>query len=166
MKSNEKPTNHKDKKSKLSGWKKVVTTASIALAWFFSSCDEVPSNQIILNPNDKSEKFSLEYVYSWWSSEPLVIDYNVYIHQSWEKFKWKIEKSDWWIGKDITHIESGDIDDFFNSISDNLDSDYITDETRWKKDAKVSFAKQVYKDKVLNNGNPSNDKEITIAYSN
>lgn len=162
MKSSEKITSPQKKSWKLSGWKKV--TATFALIWALSACDDIPSNQIILNPSDESEKFSLEYVYSGWSGDPLIIDHNVYIHKSWDKFIWRIEKSDWWVGKDVINIESGDIDGFFESVSNNLDSEYITDETRWKKDAKVSFAKQVFKENVLNKKRSSDDEEITINY--
>lgn len=125
---------------------------SFALAtWLFSACDSVPNDQIILNADEWSEKFSVEFHHSWWwSGEPTIIDYNIFVTKDGEKYKWKIEQKDWFF-KNITEIESGNADALFDEIWRKLDSERITEATRDKKDEKVAFAKEAYKENVLNN---------------
>lgn len=146
----------------LSWWKKAATIASIALTWFFTSCDKVPRNQIILNPKEKTEQFSFEYHF-WWSNDPMVIDYNITIYQDWKTYKWLIDQKDWWFNTKTT-IESNSIDGLFEEISNKTDNEDITEDTKSRRDNKIAFAKQAYEDNVLNNKNPTN-KEIKIKYS-
>jgi len=135
------------KTSKSSGW---VKTTALAIMWLFASCDNVPSDQIILNADEWSEKFSVEYQFSEWSAWATLIDYNIFVRKNGEIFEWNIEQSDGLISNN-TKIESDNVDRLFDEIANKLDHDFITDNTRDKKDKKVAFAKQAYKDNVLNN---------------
>ena len=58
---------------------KIVTTASIVLAWLFSSCDKVPNDQIILDYDKESIAFSVEYQFGR-PDEWSLVDYNIYIN--------------------------------------------------------------------------------------
>ena len=66
-----------------------------------------------------------------------------------DKFKWTIEQSDWFFSN-TTNIESDNLDWLFEEISDKSDSEYITENTRAKKNDKLAFAKKAYKDNILN----------------
>ena len=66
-----------------------------------------------------------------------------------DKFKWTIEQSDWFFSN-TTNIESDNLDWLFKEISDKSDSEYITENTRAKKNDKLAFAKKAYKDNILN----------------
>ena len=152
----------KEDKNKSSGLKKTITTASFALAaWLFSSCDKVPNDQILLDPDKESVAVSFEYQFGWAESGTLV-DYNIFVHKDGDKFKWTIEQSDWFFSN-TTNIESDNLDWLFEEISDKSDSEYITENTRAKKNDKLAFAKKAYKDNILNNPNPTN-REIRIKY--
>ena len=148
--------------SKSHGWKKVVTTASIALAWFFSSCDEVPSSQIIIDPDAKTEQFSFEY-HLWWPRDPRIIDYNVTVYKEWDTYKWIIHKKDWWFGEKIT-INSDNLDGLFDEISKTTENEYITDDTRFRKKSKLNFAKQKYEDELWNNKKSKKVGKYKIRY--
>ena len=136
-----------DKKTSKSSGR--VKTTMLAIAWLFAACDNVPSDQIILNADEWSEKFSVEYEFSEWSAWSTLIDYNIFVRRNWETFEWNIEQSDGWISNN-TKIESDNVDRLFDEISNKLNHDFITDNTRDKKDKKVAFAKQAYKDNILN----------------
>ena len=139
----------KEDKNKSSGLKKTITTASFALAaWLFSSCDKVPNDQILLDPDKESVAVSYEYQFGWAESGTLV-DYNIFVHKDGDKFKWTIEQSDWFFSN-TTNIESDNLDWLFEEISDKSDSEYITENTRAKKNDKLAFAKKAYKDNILN----------------
>ena len=130
------------------GWRKVVTSVSLALAsWLFSSCDKVPNNQIILDPNEESVAFSFEYQFGSGESGS-TIDYNVFVRKDGEKYQWTIEHSDWMFS-DTINIESDNLDWLFNEISDRSDSEYITEKTRYNRDSKLNFAKKAYKNYIL-----------------
>ena len=148
-------TNNIDKKTnKASGWRKVVTTVSITLAWFFTSCDKVPNDEIILDSDKQSVAVSFEYQFGNPDSGTLV-DYNIFAQKQWDKYEWIIEKRSDWLFSDTIRIESNNIDWLFEEIANKSDSKYITENTRTKKNAKLAFAKQVYEDSILNNKNPS-----------
>lgn len=128
--------------------RKIITTSSIVLAWLFSSCDNVPNDQIILDYDKESIAFSIEYQF-WRPDEWTLVDYNIYINKNWDKYEWTIEKSNWFI-PDETKIEANNIDDIFNEISKQLDSEYITEKTTAKKNSKLTFAKEKYQNEILN----------------
>lgn len=134
--------------NKSSWWKKVVTTASFALAaWLFSSCDKVPNDQVVLDPNEESVALSFEYQFGSPESGTL-IDYNIFVHKDGDKYKWTIQQSDW-IFSSTTDIESDNLDWLFEEIADKSDSEYITENTRARKNDKLAFAKKAYKNNIL-----------------
>ena len=135
--------------NKSSGWRKVVTTASFALvAWLFSSCDKVPNDKIILDSNEESVALSFEYQFGWAEAWTLV-DYNIFVHKDGDKYKWTIQQSDWFFSN-TTDIESDNLDWLFEEIANKSDSEYITENTRARKNDKLAFAKKAYKDNILN----------------
>lgn len=152
MKNSEKQ-NLPENKKRFSWWRKVLTT--IALAWTLSACDKAPNDQIILNRDKESVTVSFEYQFGW-AESGTTVDFNVFVNKNGDKYEWTIEKtSDWmWIFSDVTHIESDNIDWLFEEISKKSDSEDITDKTRTRKEAKLDFAKQAFKDSILNNKNP------------
>lgn len=157
MESSKRP--NKNKKS--SRWLNVIT--SLALVWTLSSCGDFPNDEIIVNPSTQTERFNIEYQYSgWWSGDPTIIDYNIMISKKWEIYEWQIEKIDWWLKENKT-IQSSNVDDLFQRVSNELESEQVTDRTREAKNNKVARAKEVFKDSVLSNPNPS-DGEIRIKY--
>lgn len=146
--SHEKQKNPEKSANKLSWWRRVVTTASLALTWFFASCDKVPNNQVIIDADNWTEQFSFEY-HLWWTREPRIIDYNITIYQDWNTYKWIINKKDWRFWTETT-IESTDIDGIFEAISRATHNEYISDDTESRKKSKLNFAKEAYKDNILN----------------
>ena len=141
--------NVKQDTNKSSGWRKVVTTVSIALAWFFTSCDKVPNDEIILDSNKQSVAVSFGYQFGDPESGTHV-DYNIFAQKNWDKFEWIIEtKSDWLFTKTI-RIESDNLDWLFGEIADKSESDHISEDTRARKNDKLAFAKKAYKDYILN----------------
>lgn len=150
------------KENKSSGWRRVVTTVSFALAtWLFSSCDKVPNDKIILDFDKQSVALSFKYQFG--SPESgTTVDFNMFVHKDGNKYKWAIEQSDWFFSS-TTDIESDNIDWLFEELADKSDSEYITESTRERRDKKLNFAKQAYKDSILNNKNPSK-WEIKIKY--
>ena len=56
------------------------------------------------------------------------------------------------------------MDWLFSEITNKLDHDLLTDETRNDKDDKIAFAKQTYKDSVLNRKTPAKKWEVRIKY--
>ena len=148
------------KTNKSSGW---VKTTVLALAGLFTACENIPSDSIIINADEKSEKFSIEYQFSEWSAWATLIDYNIFVRKNGDKFEWNIEQSDWWFSNN-TKIETDNVDVLFDRISENLDHEFITDNTRDRKDAKVAFAKQTYKDSVLNRKTPAKKWEVRVKY--
>ena len=141
--------NVKKDTNKSSGRKKVVTTVSFALAaWLFSSCDKSPNNQIVLDSDEESVAVSFEYQFGWveaWT----VVDYNIFVRKDWDKYKWTIQQSDWFFSS-TTNIESDNLDWLFEEIANKSDSEYITENTRARKNDKLAFAKKAYKDNILN----------------
>jgi hypothetical protein len=91
------------------------------------------------------------------------VDYNIFVHKNGNNFEWNIEQSDWLISNNIK-IESDNVDSLFNEIANKLDHDLITDDTRDDKDDKVAFAKQTYKDSILNRKTPAKEWEIKVKY--
>lgn len=163
MKSNKKSpevTSNPEGKSRKSGWVKMTVSALIGL---FTACENIPNDSIIVNANEGSEKFSIEYQFSGGSGEATLIDYNIFVHKNGDKFEWDIEQSDWLFSNNIK-IETDNVDLLFDKISEKLDHDYITDNTRDKKDAKVAFAKQTYKDSVLNRKTPAKEWEVKVKF--
>ena len=84
------------------------------------------------------------------------------ISKNWEIYQWQIEQKDWWL-KESKAVKSNNVDDLFQKISNELESEQITEKTRKAKDDKVIRAKEIFNDSVLNNPNPS-DREIRIKY--
>ena len=166
MKSNKKSPEvsrktEKENKKKSSGWTKVIT--SLALVWTLSSCGDFPNNEFVVNPGTQTEKFNIEYQFSgWWGGEPTIIDYNILVSKNWEIYQWQIEQKDWWL-KESKAVKSSNVDDLFQKISNELESEQITEKTRKAKDDKVIRAKEIFNDSVLNNPNPT-DREIRIKY--
>lgn len=160
--SPEKPRILRWNTGKPSGLKKVVTTASFALTMFLTSCDKVPNNEIIIDPDAKTEQFSFEY-HLWWNRDPRIIDYNITVYQEWDTYKWIINKKDWWLGEKIS-INSDNLDGLFKEISKTTDSEYITDDTRSRKDSKFDFAKQKYREELWNNKKPKRTGKYKIRY--
>jgi len=148
--SPEKTDKNLDKKArKSSGWKKVVTTASFALAWFLTSCDKVPNDEIILDSDKQSVAVSFEYQFGKPESGTSV-DYNIFARKNWGKFEWIIETKSDWLFTETIRIESDNLDWLFEEIADKSDSEYITENTRARKNDKLAFAKKAYKDNILN----------------
>lgn len=133
--------------------KTVVTTVSLAIAWFFNSCDKIPNDQIILDGDKQSVAVSFEYQFGNPESGTSV-DYNIVAQKKWDIFEWTVEKSNW-ISTETINIKCDNLDWLFEEIANKTDSEQITDNTRTRRNAKLDFAKQVYKDSVLNNKNPS-----------
>ena len=73
-------------------------------------------------------------------------------------------KKNWFINNKIA-IESDNIDEIFNQISKNIDSDDITNETTEKKNKKIQFTKEQYK-KILQSYSSKNNKgdDLKIKY--
>ena len=149
----------KKNRKKSSGW---IKTTAMAIMWLFTACENIPSDQIILNMDEKSEKFSIEYQFGSPESATLV-DYNIFVHKNGNNFECDINQSDWWISNNIK-IESDNVDWLFSEITNRLDHDLITDETRADKDDKIAFAKQTYKDSVLNRKTPAKKWEVRVKY--
>lgn len=158
--SSKTPENLRWNRNKASGWRKVVTTASIALAWFFASCDKIPNDQIILDGDKQSVALSFKYQFGW--PEGATVDHNATIQKKWDIFECIVEKSNW-ISSEKINIKSDNLDWLFEELANRSDSEYITENTRAKRNSKLNFAKQVYKDSILNNENPSK-WEIRIKY--
>ena len=145
---------------KSSGW---IKTTAFAIMWLFTACENIPNDSVIVNADEKSEKFSIEYQIGSPESGS-IIDYNVFVHKNGNNFECDINQSDWWISNNIK-IESDNVDWLFSEITNRLDHDLITDETRDDKDDKVAFAKQTYKDSVLNRKTPAKKWEVRVKYN-
>ena len=148
------------KTNRSSGW---IKTTAFAIMWLFTACENIPNDSIIINADEKSEKFSIEYQFSEWSAWATLIDYNVFVHKNGNNFECDINQSDWWISNNIK-IESDNVDWLFSEITNRLDHDLLTDETRNDKDDKIAFAKQTYKDSVLNRKTPAKKWEVRVKY--
>jgi hypothetical protein len=61
MKTSEKSKNPEKKSRRFSKLKSVVT--SLALIFGAASCDNIPNDQIIVNPTSQSVELNLEYQY-------------------------------------------------------------------------------------------------------
>lgn len=160
-KTSEISKNSEKKQKKIPEWEKVVT--SLTLVWALSWCGDFPNDEFVVNPGTQTEKFNIEYQFSgWWGGEPTIIDYNILVSKNWKGFEWQIEQKNWWF-KTNKKVESNNVDKLFERISNELESEQITDQTKKAKDDKVIRAKEVFNDSVLNNPNPS-DREIRIKY--
>ena len=144
---------------KSSGW---IKTTAFAIMWLFTACENIPSDSVIVNADEKSEKFSIEYQIGSPESGS-IIDYNVFVHKNGNNFECNIKQSDWWISNNIK-VESDNVDWLFSEITNRLDHDLITDETRADKDDKIAFAKQTYKDSVLNRKTPAKKWEVRVKF--
>ena len=135
------------------------TAATFSLIWLLVSCDgNFPNKEVIVNPSEKYIKFNVEYQLS----ESLV-ENNVVVRKYRNKYYWDIVKSDW-RSKEKEWIESNNLDWVLNEISRSLNHEQVTDTTIYKKDAKISFVRQVFKDSIENNKNPSK-WEFRIKYN-
>lgn len=138
-----------EEQSKTPSWKRVVTTVSFALAWFFTSCDKVPNDEIIIDSDNQSVAASVGYQFGSPESGTFV-DCNIFAQKNWDKYEWTIERKSDWLFTETIHIESDNLDWLFEEIADKSDSEYITENTRAKKNDKLAFAKKAYKDNILN----------------
>ena len=141
--------------------RKAATT--IALASTLAACDNMPNDEIRLNPENQSARFKVEYQYSEWSAWYNIFNYDITISKHWDTYMWLINEKNWWNSKK-TSIESDSVDWVFDEISRALDSDQITENTANRKDKKVNFVKNEYKNKILNAENSSQTWEIKIKY--
>ena len=161
METSEKSKDLGKKSRKFSKLKSIVT--SIALAFGAASCDNIPNDQIIVNPTSQSVELNLEYQYFQWSAWTEIVDYDVKIYKDWDLYKCDIKQKGW-ILSTTTSLQAYSLDELIRDISKEVDNEQISDETRYNKDVKLDFAKQVYKDSVLNNKNPS-EGETRIKYN-
>lgn len=163
--SQEKIQSHQEKPRKLVGWvRKTITSTLAALTILFGSwCDRIPRDKIILNPEKQSIGFSIEHWNSLWSAWVDIIDYDIVVTKQWDTYMWLINQKNRFNSKKTT-IESDDLDKVFEEISETLDNEQITDETRSKQEKKIDFVKKEFEDKVLNNENSSQVDKITIKY--
>lgn len=153
------PSSKKNKK--IFSWLKKVTAAVSLLC---TACDgNFPNKEVIVNPSDQYEKFNVEYQFSEWSAGATIVDYNIVVHKDGDKYYWDIVQTDWRF-KEKKGVEAKDLDWVFDEISRSLDTEQITDDTKGRKDKKVAFAKQVFKDSIENNKNPSKG-ESRIKYN-
>ena len=159
-KKTEKPKNPEKKPRKFSKLKSVIT--SLALIVGAASCDNIPNDQIIANPTSMSVKFNLEYYFFQWSAWTEVVSYDVYVYKVWDLYIWKVKQRNWPVSTTTT-FQADNLDNLFKDISKEVDNQQISDETRYNKDVKLDFAKQVFKDSVLNNKNPTKG-EIRMKY--
>ena len=158
--SPEKSATPEAKTKKASSWTKIIT--SLAIMWTLSSCGDFPNSEIIGNPGTKTEKFNVTYEFSEWSAWSTRVKHNVLISKNWEIYEWQIEQKNWWF-KNNKKIQSNSVDNLFQQVSNELDSEQITEKTREKKNDKVAKAKEFFNDSILNNPNPTN-REIRIKY--
>ena len=144
---------------KSSWWKKILTT--VALASTLTACDKIPNNQIIIDPAAWVEQFSFEY--HLWNNDPVVIDFDVTVYKDWDIYKWLINQKEAFSSKKTT-VEASTIDDLFKEIIKVSETGQISGNTKHKRDAKISVAKQAYKNCVINAKNTENIKKIKIKY--
>ncbi len=156
----ESTTSTQEKRSIFDILKKVVTVA--ALISTLNSCNDAKSDRIELNPENKSVKFGIKYVFSLWSAGYNEMDYDVTVQKEWDTYIWLIEQSGDYADETIK-ISSDNVDQIFDEVLRVSDNDQISDNTRSKRDEKVAFVKQAYQDSVLNKKEPSK-WEITIKY--
>ncbi len=164
MKSNKKSSEasrEKENRKNSSGWTKKIIT-SFALASALSWCGDFPNGEIMGNPGTKMEKFNVTYEFFEWSAWSTIVKNDVLIRKNWEIYEWQIEQKDWWFKKN-KKIQSNSVDNLFQQVSNELDSEQITEKTRKNKDDKVAKAKEFFNDSILNNPNPTN-REIRIKY--
>lgn len=140
---------------------RTTTTAAALLAAV--GCDNMPNDEIRLNPGDLSARFKVEYQYSLWSAGYDIVDYDIMVRKQWNIYMWLINEKNWW-HSNKTSFESDNVDDVFKKISNALDNDQIKEETAHNKDEKVKFVENEYKDKILNAENSSKLWEIKIKY--
>ena len=153
--------NSENKIPKRSSWWTRVFT-SFALVSALSWCGDFPNGEIIGNPGTKTEKFNVTYEFFEWSAWSTIVKNDVLIRKNWEIYEWQIEQKNWWLKKN-KKIQSNNVDNLFQQVSNELDSEQITEETRQNKDDKVAKAKEFFNDSILNNPNPTN-REIRIKY--
>lgn len=139
------------------------TATTIALASTLTACDNMPNNEVRLNPEDQSARFKIEYQYSEWSAGYNIVDYDITVSKQGDTYMWLINQKNGWNRKK-TSIESDSVDGVFDEISKMLDNEQIKEETAYKKDKKVNFVKNEYKNKILNTENSPQSWEIKIKY--
>lgn len=160
-KSPEKSSQQRESRSWIKSWIKTTTTAAAILAAV--GCDNIPNDEIRLNPGDQSARFKIEYQYSLWSAGYEIVDYDIVVRKQWDTYMWLINEKNWWHSRK-TSVESDNVDDVFSKISNALDNDQIKDETTHNKNEKVRFVEKEYKDKIVNAENSANISEIKITY--
>lgn len=159
--SPEKSTSQKENRSGIKSRIRTTTTAAALLAAV--GCDNIPNDEIRLNPEDNSARFNIEYQYSLWSAWYDIVDYDITIRKEWDTYMWLINEKNGW-HRNKTEFESDNVDDVFNEISNALDNNQIKEETTRNKNKKVNFVKKEYEDKILNTDNSSQIWEIKIKY--
>ena len=159
--STEKSKSQQENHPKFKWLRKVATT--VALASTLTACDNMPNNEVRLNPEDQSARFKIEYQYSEWSAGYSIVDYDITVSKQGDTYMWLINQKSWLHSKK-TSIESDNVDGVFDEISRMLDNEQIKEETAYKKDKKVNFVKNEYKNKILNTENSSQSWEIKIKY--
>ena len=160
MEDFEKPTNPEQGPGRFSGLKSILT--SLALLFGATSCNNIPNDQIIADPTSMSIAFNVEYHFFQWSAWIYIVSYYVNVDKVWDLYVWKVKQRNWPQSR-TTPLKDQNLHKLFGKISKETDSEQISDETRCKKNAKLDFAEQVYKDSVLNNKNPKKGK-IKIKY--
>lgn len=144
-------------------WRKKIVTVVTALGLTLNSCDNMPNDEVRLNPEDQSAKFKVEYHHSLWSAWADVTKYEIFVQKQWDTYMWLInQKNDF--SKKKTKIEADNLDKVFDEISRTLDTESVTENTINKKNKKIRFVKKEYEDKVLNNENPTEQWEIKLKY--
>ena len=145
---------------KLVGRKKIITT--FFLASTLSACDNMSNNNIVLNYENQSAKFKVEYQYYEWSTSTRIVDYEIMVSKQWDTYTWLINEIDW-RKSNKTSIESDNLDEVFNEIRIRLDDVQLTDKTINNKNKKIEFVEKEYK-KLLNSGENEQVWDIIISY--
>ncbi len=148
-------------KTKKSVWRKVITTA--ALATTLTACDNMKNNDIILNPAEQSAKFKIEYQYSEWSAGGRIVDYDIVVSKNWDTYMGLIKEKDWWRSNKTT-VESDNVDEVFDEITRKLDNEQITERTTKKKDHKINYVRNAFKENILDSDIATQTEEIKIKY--
>ena len=82
--------------SHTSWWNKVKTIVVASMMWLFTSCDNIPNSNIIWDQETLTERFKVIHNHSgWWSGDPTIINYDIFVSKDGEKYVWRIEQKDW-----------------------------------------------------------------------
>ena len=159
--NSEKSSSQKENHPKFKRLKKVATT--FALASTLTACDNMPNDEVRLNPEEQSARFKIEYQYSEWSAGYNIVDYDITVSKQGDIYMWLINQKNG-RNRKKTSIESDSVDSIFDEISKMLDNEQIKEETAYNKDKKVKFVKEKYKNNVSNSENSAETWEIKIKY--